>query len=98
MVALGQTLDLRVIAEGIEQPGQLDQLRDLGCEFGQGYLFARPGDGPSIAARFLPPLVDLTAARQPGADRPRTRSASRGSIEGTARRSPGPAASSTTAR
>src|SRR5258705_10530392 len=56
MVALGQTLDLRVIAEGIEQSGQLDQLRELGCEFGQGYYFARPGDGPSIAAAFLPPL------------------------------------------
>jgi predicted signal transduction protein with EAL and GGDEF domain len=57
MVGLGQTLDLRVIAEGIEEPGQLDQLRGLGCEFGQGYLFARPGDGPSIAAAFLPPPV-----------------------------------------
>jgi diguanylate cyclase (GGDEF)-like protein len=56
MVALGRTLDLRVIAEGIEQAGQLDQLRELGCEFGQGYYFARPGDGPSIAAAFLPPL------------------------------------------
>ena len=62
MVALGQTLDLRVIAEGIEQPGQLDQLRDLGCEFGQGYLFARPGDGPSIAAAFLPPPPGPNAA------------------------------------
>lgn len=68
MVALGQALDLRIIAEGIEEVGQLDQLRDLGCEFGQGYLFARPNDGPSIAAAFLPPLIVPTT----GADQPRT--------------------------
>jgi EAL domain-containing protein (putative c-di-GMP-specific phosphodiesterase class I) len=55
MVALGDTLDLRVIAEGIEDAGQLAALRDLGCEFGQGYLFARPVDGPTLAATFLAP-------------------------------------------
>jgi diguanylate cyclase (GGDEF)-like protein len=43
IIALGRTLDLRIIAEGIEHPGQLERLRGLGCEFGQGYLFARPG-------------------------------------------------------
>jgi diguanylate cyclase (GGDEF)-like protein len=97
MVALGQTLDLRVIAEGIEQPGQLDQLRDLGCEFGQGYLFARPGDGPSIAAAFLPPVTDWAVAGQPVVGRPRSVSATRGSIDRRPRRNPGPAASTTTA-
>jgi len=55
MVALGETLDLRVIAEGIEDIGQLVELQALGCEFGQGYLFARPADGPTIAAAFLAP-------------------------------------------
>jgi diguanylate cyclase (GGDEF)-like protein len=57
MVALGQALNLRIIAEGIEEVGQLDQLREMGCEFGQGYLFARPTDGPTVAAAFLPPLL-----------------------------------------
>jgi diguanylate cyclase (GGDEF)-like protein len=56
MVALGRTLDLRVIAEGIEEQGQLDALRELGCEFGQGYLFARPGEGTAIADTFLGPV------------------------------------------
>jgi diguanylate cyclase (GGDEF)-like protein len=70
MVALGQTLDLRVIAEGIEQPGQLEQLRTLGCEFGQGYLFARPCDGPSIAAAFLPQASASAPRRLPGGARP----------------------------
>jgi EAL domain-containing protein (putative c-di-GMP-specific phosphodiesterase class I) len=30
------------VAEGIERQAQHDALRNLGCEFGQGYLFARP--------------------------------------------------------
>ena len=55
IVALGRTLGLRIIAEGIEEADQLDQLRDLGCEFGQGYLFARPMAGEEVAERLQPP-------------------------------------------
>jgi EAL domain-containing protein (putative c-di-GMP-specific phosphodiesterase class I) len=40
-VALAHGLGLRVIAEGIEGADQLRQLRTLGCEFGQGFLFSR---------------------------------------------------------
>ena len=42
VVALAKTLGLSVIAEGIESIHQLHQLRILGCEYGQGYLFSRP--------------------------------------------------------
>ena len=42
MIALGASLTLDVVAEGIELPDQASSLRDLGCELGQGYLFARP--------------------------------------------------------
>ena len=42
IIAMAQNLDLKVIAEGIETPSQLDALKDLGCESGQGYLLARP--------------------------------------------------------
>ena len=42
VVALAKTLRLNVIAEGIETIHQLHQLRILGCEYGQGYLFSRP--------------------------------------------------------
>jgi diguanylate cyclase (GGDEF)-like protein/PAS domain S-box-containing protein len=40
IVSLGQRLDMTVLAEGIETPGQLERLRNLGCEVGQGYLFS----------------------------------------------------------
>ncbi len=30
------------VAEGVETPEQIEHLRQLGCEFGQGYWFARP--------------------------------------------------------
>ena len=42
IVTLGQNLGLGVIAEGIETQEQLDRLRDLGCDLGQGYHLARP--------------------------------------------------------
>jgi len=42
IIALAKTLNLDVVAEGIETIHQLHQLRILGCEYGQGYLFSRP--------------------------------------------------------
>ena len=41
IVQLAHNLGLEVMAEGIEQESQLTELRRMGCEFGQGYLFAR---------------------------------------------------------
>ncbi len=42
VVALARALKLSVTAEGIETATELAQLRTLGCDLGQGYLFARP--------------------------------------------------------
>ena len=42
IITLGHALGKTVIAEGIETPAQLAQLRALGCSYGQGYLLARP--------------------------------------------------------
>jgi EAL domain-containing protein (putative c-di-GMP-specific phosphodiesterase class I) len=39
---LATSMEMRTIAEGIERQEQADALRDIGCEFGQGYLFSRP--------------------------------------------------------
>jgi diguanylate cyclase (GGDEF)-like protein/PAS domain S-box-containing protein len=50
IVKLGQTLRLRIVAEGIETAAQLAELQALGCEYGQGYLFARPLAADAMAA------------------------------------------------
>jgi diguanylate cyclase (GGDEF)-like protein/PAS domain S-box-containing protein len=42
IIALGNSMTLNVVAEGIEQPEQIEALQELGCELGQGFLFARP--------------------------------------------------------
>jgi len=41
IVSLGQKLNMTVLAEGIETEGQLQRLRELGCDLGQGFLFSR---------------------------------------------------------
>ena len=52
MVGLGTVLGKTVIAEGIETPAQLSQLRALGCRYGQGYLLAPPL-APEMARELL---------------------------------------------
>ncbi len=42
IVSIARTLDLQVVAEGIETAGQVDAVRGFGCDFAQGYHFARP--------------------------------------------------------
>jgi diguanylate cyclase (GGDEF)-like protein len=67
IVALGRTLGLTIVAEGIEKPGQLDRLRLLGCELGQGYLFARPADPAVVGRTFVPGAVAGTGGSGRGA-------------------------------
>ena len=52
VLALGSTLSLRTVAEGVETEGQRAQLLALGCEYGQGYLFARPAPGEIVRELF----------------------------------------------
>jgi len=49
IIGLGHNLSLTVVAEGIEDARQLDELRAAGCNIGQGYLFSRPGPPEQIA-------------------------------------------------
>jgi diguanylate cyclase (GGDEF)-like protein/PAS domain S-box-containing protein len=52
VLGLGDTFKLEVVAEGIEYPEQSSTLRDLGCETGQGFFFARPMP-PAALLEFL---------------------------------------------
>jgi EAL domain-containing protein (putative c-di-GMP-specific phosphodiesterase class I) len=52
VVALAKTLHLSVVGEGIESPAQAAQLRALGCDRGQGFLFARPQSAEAITTLF----------------------------------------------
>ncbi len=58
---LGQALDKRVYAEGIETLEQLEQLQLLGCEFGQGFLLSRPV-GAKRAKGYLETRGELAVA------------------------------------
>ncbi|MGN5376512.1 bifunctional diguanylate cyclase/phosphodiesterase [Sphingomonas hankookensis] len=53
VLALGESLDIPVLAEGVETPGQLDFLREQGCDEAQGYLLGRPGPLPARTAERL---------------------------------------------
>ncbi len=44
MISMASAMNLHVVAEGIEQPEQLQHLRAMNCHFGQGYLFSKPVD------------------------------------------------------
>jgi diguanylate cyclase (GGDEF)-like protein len=48
ILRLGDSLGLAAVAEGIEQPAQAARLRQMGCRYGQGYLFGRPAPAEEV--------------------------------------------------
>ncbi len=54
VIDLAKVLDLRTVAEGIEDEAQAEQLSTLLCDEGQGYFFARPQPAADIKALFTP--------------------------------------------
>ncbi len=52
VLGLGETFALEVVAEGIEFPEQSSTLRELGCELGQGFYFARPMSADKLFEYF----------------------------------------------
>jgi diguanylate cyclase (GGDEF)-like protein/PAS domain S-box-containing protein len=53
IVALAHALDLKVIAEGVENESQRKFLRSCGCEYIQGYASGRPADADRAAEKYL---------------------------------------------
>ena len=53
IVSLAHSLNLRVVAEGVETQEQADFLLNVGCDLGQGYLFARPLWPDELERNFL---------------------------------------------
>ena len=49
IVALGRSMQMRIVAEGVETDAQAKALRDLGCDEIQGYLLGRPMSAPDFA-------------------------------------------------
>ncbi|MHB1138704.1 MAG: putative bifunctional diguanylate cyclase/phosphodiesterase, partial [Microthrixaceae bacterium] len=73
LVSLGQRLDLRVVAEGVEEEHQLDILRVLGCPLVQGFLFDAPMPRSELRRRLDAQAQDVRsrdAARRSAASEP----------------------------
>jgi EAL domain-containing protein (putative c-di-GMP-specific phosphodiesterase class I) len=62
IVSLAESLDLVVVAEGIEEPAQAAQLRAMRARYGQGYLFSRPVGPDGMWALLQGPGVVAAAA------------------------------------
>ena len=54
IVEMARAHGLAVVAEGVEERAQADALRSIGCQFAQGYLFARPQSATSLGALLGP--------------------------------------------
>ena len=63
---LARQLRMKVVAEGIETSEQLMAVQRLGCDLGQGYLFARPLEPERFEEAFLVPGLKVCAADSPG--------------------------------
>jgi diguanylate cyclase (GGDEF)-like protein/PAS domain S-box-containing protein len=53
IVAMGHSLGMRVVAEGVETTEQSDFLRSIGCDEAQGYLFGRPVKSDELNVQLL---------------------------------------------
>jgi len=69
IISLAHNLSMAVIAEGVETLGQLELIKQMGCEYGQGYYFSRPVSAADAEALMLrgspevPPIRSVTGMR-----------------------------------
>ncbi len=77
IVALARKMNVQIVAEGIEEPEELDRLVAEGCDQGQGFLFSRPLSADAILALmtpagilpgFLPTAIEPPAEEVPAAE------------------------------
>ena len=68
ILTMGQNLGLKVVAEGVETIEQVDKLKEMGCDYGQGYYFSKPITATEATALLraqneipLIPLNDMSA-------------------------------------
>jgi len=57
IVQVGRDLGMQVVAEGIEHPRQLAELREMGCGYGQGFFVARPMAASAVEALIRTGIV-----------------------------------------
>jgi diguanylate cyclase (GGDEF)-like protein len=62
-IDLGHSMGLRVVAEGVEEPEAWNLLRQLGCDYAQGYLISRP-----LAAADVPAFIGQANSLLPASD------------------------------
>jgi diguanylate cyclase (GGDEF)-like protein len=69
IMSLAHAMGLHVVAEGVETPEQVAELRALGCPVGQGYLFARPAPPARFDVLCRDGLREIPHARRPSVRR-----------------------------
>jgi PAS domain S-box-containing protein len=63
IIMLAHNLGLTVVAEGTETEEQISQLKELGCELAQGYLFSRPADAEAMVGLLIKSCGSDVAAK-----------------------------------
>lgn len=63
LALLVRNLDVKLVAEGVENVQQVTVLQDLGCSYAQGYLFAKPLTAEELEARFEKPGFDCMTVK-----------------------------------
>ncbi len=57
VISLAKALELHVVAEGVETAQQMEQLKGMGCDLGQGYYFAKPSSSQAISEMLSQDVV-----------------------------------------
>jgi EAL domain-containing protein (putative c-di-GMP-specific phosphodiesterase class I) len=66
-------LGIEVVAEGVENPEQVRLLRELGCHYGQGYLWSKAVDLQQLGQQLAATRVYAQVAESPGSAEPATK-------------------------